>query len=203
MADGYANYDFSGRVAVVTGGAGGFGRAIARRLLDSGASVALWDARDDAVQAMASELQAGDRILAQTVDITDEAAVAKAAHAVVLRFGHIDTLINNAGILGPVTNTWEHTVEQFRHVIDVNLTGAFICCRVIVPWLLKNANSPWRGRRQRGIDSGQGRHATGRGLCGFQSWPHGADQKPGQRAGANRRAGECHHACSGVDGHVP
>lgn len=146
MADGYANYDFSGRVAVVTGGAGGFGRAIARRLLDSGASVALWDARDDAVQAMASELQAGDRILAQTVDITDEAAVAKAAHAVVLRFGHIDTLINNAGILGPVTNTWEHTVEQFRHVIDVNLTGAFICCRVIVPWLLKNANSPWRGR---------------------------------------------------------
>jgi 3-oxoacyl-[acyl-carrier protein] reductase len=146
MTPGSARYDFSGRVAVVTGGAGGFGRAIARRLLDSGAAVALWDAKADAVQALAVELQGGNRVLAQAVDITDEAAVAQAAQAVAARFGHIDTLVNNAGILGPVADTWEHTTEQFRRVLDVNLTGAFIGCRVLVPWLLKNPAGPWRGR---------------------------------------------------------
>ena len=144
-------YEFSGRVAVVTGAAGGLGRAISRRLLDAGATVALWDARADAVVAAATALGQGqgrsaDRLLAQTVDITNEASVAQAAQTVAERFGHIDTLVNNAGILGPVANTWEHSTEQFRQVLDVNLTGAFICCRVLVPWLLKNPPGPWRGR---------------------------------------------------------
>ena len=144
--NGVACYDFSGRVAVLTGAAGGLGHAIAVRLLRAGAAVALWDMRADAVSALAIELQGGERVLAQAVNITDEAAVSQAAQAVVARFGHIDTLINNAGILGPVANTWEHTSEQFRRVLDVNLTGAFICCRVIVPWLLKNPQGPWRAR---------------------------------------------------------
>ena len=144
-------YDFSGRVAVVTGAAGGLGHAIARRLIDAGAAVALWDARAEAVVAVAAELgqgqdQVGDRLLPQVVDITSEASVVQAAQAVVERFGHIDTLVNNAGILGPVANTWEHSTEQFRQVLDVNLTGAFICCRVIVPRLLKNRPGAWRGR---------------------------------------------------------
>ena len=60
--------------------------------------------------------------------------------------GHIDTLVNNAGILGPVANAWEHSAEQFRRVLDVNLVGAFLCCRVLVPWLLKNPAGSWRGR---------------------------------------------------------
>ncbi len=139
-------FNFSGRVAVLTGGAGGFGQAIARRLLDAGAAVALWDARAEAVNAVAAGLQGGNRLLALAVDITDEAAVATAARATAEHFGHIDTLVNNAGILGPVANTWQHSTAQFRRVIDINLTGAFICCRVLVPWLLKNPAGPWRGR---------------------------------------------------------
>ena len=147
---GGASYDFRGRVAVVTGGAGGFGQAIARRLLESGAAVALWDARAQALPAVAAELGAergaGERLITQTVDVTDEAAVSAAAQETARRFGPIDTLVNNAGILGPVLNTWEHTAEQFRQVLDVNLTGAFICCRVLVPRMLGNAASAWRGR---------------------------------------------------------
>ena len=147
MAPGRAHFDFSGRVAVVTGGAGGLGLSIARRLLDAGAAVALWDARDDALAAAAAEFQTPDaRLLTQMVDITDVAAVARAAQATAEHFGHIDTLINNAGILGPVVDTWEHTLEQFRRVLEVNLTGAFLCCRAVVPWLLKNPPGPWRAR---------------------------------------------------------
>lgn len=137
-------YNFSGRVAIVTGGAGGFGRAIGQCLRDAGASVALWDRDAQAVAQAAAAL--GSDILGVAVDITDEAAVVAAAQQVVSRFGHIDTLVNNAGILGPVANTWEHSAEQFRRVLDVNLTGTFICSRVLVPWLLKNPASDWRGR---------------------------------------------------------
>ena len=143
---GRACFDFSGRVAVITGGAGGFGRAIADRMLAAGAAVVLWDARADAVHAMADELGGGTRLLAQAVDITDENAVVHAAAEAAAHFGHLDTLINNAGILGPVANAWEHTTAQFRHVLDVNLVGPFICSRVVVPWLLKNPEGRWRGR---------------------------------------------------------
>ena len=147
---GSARFDFSGRVAVVTGGAGGLGLAIAAHLLDSGASVALWDMRGEAAHAAAVALAAAHgataRVVGQGVDITDEAAVAAAALGLIDRFGHVDTLVNNAGILGPVVQTWEHRPEQFRRVLDVNLTGAFLCCRALVPWLLKNPPGRWRGR---------------------------------------------------------
>ena len=147
MATGRAQFDFAGRVAVVTGGAGGLGGAIAERLLEAGAAVALWDARPDALAAAAAALQRpGAGLLLQAVDVSDEAAVARATQATAEHFGHIDTLVNNAGILGPVADTWEHTPEQFRRVLDVNLTGAFLCCRALVPRLLKNPPGPWRGR---------------------------------------------------------
>jgi len=139
------SYDFTGRTAVITGGAGGFGRAIAARLPASGASVALWD-HDAAGVAAAAQLL-GERALGQPVDTTDEAAVTAAAKAVLKRFDRIDFLINNAGILGPVSNTWEHSTEDFRRVLDVNLTGTFICCRVIVPLMLANTPDPKTGQR--------------------------------------------------------
>ena len=140
-----AAYDFSGRTAIVTGGAGGFGRAIAARLHRSGAAVALWDADGEGVRRAASGIGT-ERMLAQQVDITDEAAVSAAARGVLGRFGSVDMLVNNAGILGPVATTWEHTTEAFRQVLDVNLTGAFICTRVVVPLMLANTLQPNRGR---------------------------------------------------------
>lgn len=140
-----AAYDFSGRTAIVTGGAGGFGRAIAARLHQSGAAIALWDADRDAVMQTVAAIGA-ERTFAQEVDVTNEAAVATAARGVLERFSSIDMLVNNAGILGPVATTWEHTTEAFRQVLDVNLTGAFICSRVIVPLMLANMSQANRGR---------------------------------------------------------
>lgn len=139
-----AIYDFSGRTAIVTGGAGGFGRAIASRLVKAGASVALWDT--DAVGLAETASLLGDRVIGQIVDITDETAVSNAADVVVKRFGGIDILVNNAGVLGPVANAWEVPTADFRRVLDINLTGAFICCRVIVPLLLANPVAGNRGR---------------------------------------------------------
>ena len=126
-----ARYDFSGRVAVVSGGMGGLGQAITKCLMDAGASVAVWDARADLTQAAGALAYPPERISLHKVDITDEAAVVAAAKETVSKFGHIDTLVNNAGILGPVVDTWEHTAEQFRRVLDVNLVGA---------------SGPWRAR---------------------------------------------------------
>jgi 3-oxoacyl-[acyl-carrier protein] reductase len=141
-------YDFSGRTAVVTGGAGGFGKAIAERLLASGAKVDLWDVNQGGVERVTSEvaLVAPQRVACRQVNVSDEGSVRAAAQAAVGQWGGIDILINNAGVLGPVASTWEHTTEQFRRVIDVNLTGAFICCRVVVPIMLNNPPSPLRGR---------------------------------------------------------
>jgi 3-oxoacyl-[acyl-carrier protein] reductase len=140
-----AAYDFRGRTAIVTGGAGGFGRAIAARLHQCGAAVALWDADGEGLEQAAAAIGA-ERTLTQQVDITAEAAAAAAARGVLERFGAIDMLVGNAGILGPVAATWEHTTEAFRRVLDVNLTGAFICARVIVPLMLANPASANRGR---------------------------------------------------------
>ena len=139
-----AVYDFSGRTAIVTGGAGGFGRAIAARLHSAGAAVALWDA--DAASAADAARATGARAIGHRVDVTDERAVMAAAAAAIARFGRLDMLINNAGILGPVATTWEHSTEDFRRVLDVNLTGAFICCRIVVPLLLANPATGNRGR---------------------------------------------------------
>lgn len=137
-------YDFKGRVAIVTGGSGGLGLAMAERLWGAGASVALWDANPVAAQALADRL--GGRLMAQQVDVTSEASVQAATLATAQHFGHIDTLVNNAGILGPVANTWEHSPAQFRKVLDVNLVGSFLCCHAVIPWILKNPASDWRGR---------------------------------------------------------
>jgi 3-oxoacyl-[acyl-carrier protein] reductase len=138
-------YDFTGRTVIITGGAGGFGRAIAGRFHAAGAAVALWDL--DAPGVMAAAQLLGDRALGLAVDTTDEGAVKAASRAVLKRFDRIDFLINNAGILGPVSNTWEHSTADFRRVLDVNLTGTFICCRVVVPLLLANTPDPKNGQR--------------------------------------------------------
>jgi NAD(P)-dependent dehydrogenase (short-subunit alcohol dehydrogenase family) len=138
------SYDFQGRTAIITGGSGGLGLAMAERLWKAGASVALWDANTAGAEALAS--RAGERILPLQVDVTNEDSVDAAVADTAKRFGHVDTLVNNAGILGPVAETWAHTAAQFRRVIDVNLVGAFLCCRAVVPYILKNAPSAWRGR---------------------------------------------------------
>src|SRR5687767_10055728 len=128
-------FDLKGRRAVITGGAQGFGRAIAERFLRSGARVALWDRDEEMMPAAARELSALGEVTTQRVDVTDAAQVDAAAAAANKQFGAIDILVANAGIAGATVPTWEFTPEQWRQVIDVNLTGIFLCCRAVVPYM--------------------------------------------------------------------
>lgn len=125
-----------GRHAIVTGGGRGIGLAIARRYLADGASVALWDV-DAAVLAQALQALAPlGTATSAVVDVRDEDQIARATSEAQARFGRIDILVNNAGVLGPTVPSWEHTPAQWRNVLDVNLTGAWLCCRAIVPVML-------------------------------------------------------------------
>jgi 3-oxoacyl-[acyl-carrier protein] reductase len=128
-------YDLNRRQAIVTGGAQGFGRAIAERLLTSGARVSLWDRDADRLSATSAELARLGEVITSAVDVTDAGAVEAAAADVVHRFGGIDILVANAGIAGPTAPLWEHSPEGWREVIDVNLTGVFLSCRAVVPYM--------------------------------------------------------------------
>ena len=123
--------DFADRRAVVTGGAAGIGRAVAQRLVTSGASVALWD-RDAAALAAAAQ-HLGERTTTHALDVTDDRAVERAARATAEAFGGIDVLVCSAGITGPNTTTWEYPVDAWRQVFDVNVHGLFYCNRAVVP----------------------------------------------------------------------
>ncbi len=128
--------DLAGRSAAVTGGARGIGLAIARRLAESGARVAIWDTDAEAGARAAESLGGAGEGLAFAADVSDEASVAAAAEATRDAFGGIDILVNNAGISGPNKTTWEYEPEEWRRVIEVDLTGAYLCCRAVVPIML-------------------------------------------------------------------
>ena len=129
--------DLQNRHAVITGGAQGIGLAIARRLLASGASVSLWD-RDEHVLALAvTDLGAPDRVLARSMDVTDPQSTADSAKCSITKFGKIDILVANAGIAGPNHVTWEYPIAEWRKVIDVNLIGAYLSCRAVLPHMIE------------------------------------------------------------------
>jgi 2-dehydro-3-deoxy-L-rhamnonate dehydrogenase (NAD+) len=128
-------YDLNGRCAVVTGGAQGFGRAITERFVASGAKVAIWDHDDALADKTAKAI--GPAVTAMKVDVTDPAAVETAREATLAAFGKIDILVNNAGIAGVNKTVWETDLDEWRKVLRINLDGPFICCKAIVPVMLK------------------------------------------------------------------
>jgi 3-oxoacyl-[acyl-carrier protein] reductase len=128
--------DLNGRIAVVTGGAQGIGRAIVERFLASDATVAIWDRDLAAAQNTANELQATGRVTAFAVDVRNYADVERARDETKKTFGRIDILVNNAGIAGPNVVTWEYPLEAWREVMAVNLDGPFHCCRAIASLMI-------------------------------------------------------------------
>ena len=133
--------DLQGRVAAVTGGARGIGRAIVERFLASGAKVAIWDSDQTRTQSTVRELTNGshhDSIIGCAADISSEESLAAALQTTIDKLGRVDILINNAGIGGPNTTTWDYPVEEFRRVIDVDLVGVFLGCKVVVPHMIAN-----------------------------------------------------------------
>ncbi|MBN8991907.1 MAG: SDR family oxidoreductase [Rhizobiales bacterium] len=128
--------DLNGRCAVVTGGAQGFGRAIAERFVASGAKAAIWD--NDLPFAEKTAREIGDNVRAFKVDVSDLAAVEQARDATLAAFGKIDILVNNAGITGANKTVWEMDLDDWRKVMRINLDGPFICCKAVVPVMLAN-----------------------------------------------------------------
>ncbi|MEO5735467.1 MAG: SDR family NAD(P)-dependent oxidoreductase [Rubrivivax sp.] len=121
--------DLKGRVAVVTGGAQGIGFATAQRLLQSGAEVVIWDIDDNKLDAACKQLGAFGTVRGASVELTDDAAVGKAAAAE----ARIDILVNNAGITGGNATTWDLDPAVWRRVIEVNLIAPYLTCRHVAP----------------------------------------------------------------------
>ena len=130
--------DLSGKHAVVTGGAQGIGLAVATRLLASGAGVAIWDYDHDLLTKTVADLKQYGTVMGITVDITDATAVEHAATRTVDELGGLDIAVNNAGIAGMNTTTWEYPVDEWQRVMDINLNGVYYCCRAQVLPMLEN-----------------------------------------------------------------
>ncbi|HLX03027.1 MAG TPA: SDR family NAD(P)-dependent oxidoreductase [Trinickia sp.] len=129
--------DLDNRVVVVTGGARGIGYAVAQRALRSGAAVALWDLDAERLSRSQAELSELGKVSVCPVELTDEAAVARATQETIAAHGSIDVLINCAGITGGNGATWELAPDVWRRVVDVNLIAPYLTCRAIVPQMLK------------------------------------------------------------------
>lgn len=123
------SYDMKGRVAVVTGGAQGIGLAVAQLLAASGARLSLWDMDE----AMTRDAAKGIGAQALKVDVSDTAAVAAAAEATKAALGPISVLVTSAGLAGSNGKVVDYDPAEWRHIIDVNLTGTFNCCRAVLP----------------------------------------------------------------------
>lgn len=126
--------ELNGKVAIVTGAAQGIGRAVAERLLESGADVWLWDLDEGSLVETAGQL--GDNAHALHVDVSAPGDVAAAAQAVADQAGQIDILVNNAGISGANAPLWEYSVDEWRRVMEIDLNGIFYCCRAVVPHMI-------------------------------------------------------------------
>lgn len=128
--------DLAGRKAVITGGARGIGLAIAERFMKSGAEVSLWDIDPPALDAAVKHLAPTGKAHSTIVDVTDAKAITAASNAAIGQMGRVDILVNNAGVAGPNKTVWEYTPEDWRRVIEIDLTGPFLCSRGIVPGMI-------------------------------------------------------------------
>jgi 3-oxoacyl-[acyl-carrier protein] reductase len=126
---------FAGRSAVVTGGASGLGRAVARRIVAEGGTVALWDINAEGLAEAAAEMQVACQAV---LDVANRDAVVEATAAAHAALGRIDILINSAGITGATAPVHDYPLDSWLKVIDINLNGLFYCCRAVVPHMLEN-----------------------------------------------------------------
>ncbi|CUS44184.1 MAG: SDR family NAD(P)-dependent oxidoreductase [Pseudomonadota bacterium] len=124
---------FEGRTAIVTGGASGLGREVARRIIAEGGRVVLWDLKPEGLEEAKTDVGTSDAI---AFDVADNAAVERAAAESLKLLGHIDILVNSAGITGATAPVDSYPVESWLNVINVNLNGLFYCCRAVVPHMV-------------------------------------------------------------------
>ena len=129
------NFDLKNKIAIVTGGAQGFGLDIAKKFINSGAQVRIWDNDENELNKVIKK-ENNENLKYDVVDVTDFESVNKTVKN--LKNSKIDILINNAGITGPTAELWNYSFDDWNKVINVNLNGTYICCKSIVPLMIKN-----------------------------------------------------------------
>ena len=129
-------FDFKNRTAIITGGAQGFGLDIAKRFLDSGGKVIIWDIDEELLKSTVDEIK-NPNLFYNVVDVSSYKDIEKNVSEITSKL-NIDILINNAGITGPTAPLWEYDVQMWNKIVQINLIGTFNCCRAIVPNMIKN-----------------------------------------------------------------
>ncbi len=129
-------YNFNNRTALITGGAQGFGLDIAKRFLNSGAKVIIWDIDTELLESAKKDIN-NHNLSSDIVDVSNYKDV-ESATSKILKNSKIDILINNAGITGPTEPLWKYDVKMWNKIIEINLLGTFNCCKTIVPNMIEN-----------------------------------------------------------------
>ena len=129
------NFDLRSKLAIVTGGAQGFGLDIAKKFINSGAQVRIWDNDENELNKVIKK-ENNENLKYDVVDVTNFDSVNRTIKN--LKNSKIDILINNAGITGPTAELWNYSVDDWNKVINVNLNGTYICCKLIVPLMIEN-----------------------------------------------------------------
>ena len=129
-------FNFNNKTALITGGAQGFGFDIAKRFLQSGAKVIIWDIDSKMINKAIKDLN-NSNLISNIVDVSNFNEVQNSINQII-KDSNIDILINNAGITGPTSSLWEYDLEMWKKVVDINLMGTFHCCKAIVPNMIKN-----------------------------------------------------------------
>ena len=130
------NYNLTGRRAIVTGGGQGFGYAITKRFIESGAEVIIWDIDQKAIDKALKELSS-EKCSHQIVDVTKFDDITKNVEKVT-KEKNVDIFINNAGMAGKNTQVWNYPNDEWLKVINLDLNSVFYCCKAIVPHMIKN-----------------------------------------------------------------
>ena len=131
------NFDLNNRVAIVTGGAQGFGFAITKRFIDSGASVIIWDIDEEEAKKALNKINSKN-LSYQVVDVSNSDAINKSLSQVENSQGKIDIFINNAGITGMNATVEDYPIDEWNKVINLNLNAVFYCCKAVIPFMKKN-----------------------------------------------------------------
>ena len=131
------NLDLKDRVAIITGGAQGFGLAISKRIIQSGGKVVIWDIDEIAVEAALKEINSND-LSFKKVDVTNFEEIEKALLETENELGKIDVFVNNAGITGMNAKVWDYPLDEWKKVIELDLNSTFYCCKAVVPHMIKN-----------------------------------------------------------------
>ena len=129
-------FDLIDKTAIITGGAQGFGLDIAKKFLDHGAKVRLWDNDEQELKKVKNKIN-NSNLEIDVVDVANYKVVIDTVDNI-SKTSKIDILINNAGITGPTAELWNYNVDDWKKIIDINLHGTFYCCKAVAPLMIKN-----------------------------------------------------------------